>query len=198
MLFDLLENYRRGVTNAPRPECCPPPFDVDNNWMLEYPEAYVIPRGAGQRSDPEANRLVEWMLFNGIEVEELKQDYDVDGQMFETGSYVVPDGAGAPRARRHRAADRRRHLRPHHVLYAPPAAWSHGYLWGADVVTIERGTAFSPQTNEITKPSMVISGGVEPGHGDGLRAGDRLADRRADAQRACSPTACRRSSRRRR
>ena len=61
-------------TNAPRPECCPPPFDVDNNWMLEYPEAYVIPRGAGQRSDPEANRLVEWMLFNGIEVEETKQD----------------------------------------------------------------------------------------------------------------------------
>ena len=42
---------------------------------------------------------------------------------------------------------------------------------------------------------MIISGGVEPGHGVGLRAGDRLADRRAHAQRARSPTACRRSSR---
>ena len=163
MLFDLLENYRRGVENAPRPECCPPPFDVDNNWMLEYPEAYVIPRGAGQRSDPEANRLVEWMLTNGIEVEETKQAYTVDGQTFEKGSYVVP----MAQARRGLAdtalrigvdiSDRIS------ILYAPPAAWSHGYLWGADVVTIDRGTAFSPQTNKITKPSMVISGGVEPG-----------------------------------
>ena len=51
LLNDQLEIYRRGVANAPRPACCPPPFDVDNNWMTEYPRAYVIPRGAGQRSD---------------------------------------------------------------------------------------------------------------------------------------------------
>jgi len=31
MLHDELEIYRRGVTGAPRPDCCPPPFDVDNN-----------------------------------------------------------------------------------------------------------------------------------------------------------------------
>jgi hypothetical protein len=51
MLFDELEIYRRAVTDAPRPECCPPPFDVDNNWMLDYPKAYVIParRGAAER-----------------------------------------------------------------------------------------------------------------------------------------------------
>ena len=30
-------------------------------------------------------------------------------------------------------------------LYAPPAAWSHGYLWGADTVTIPDGAKFSPQ-----------------------------------------------------
>ena len=47
MLFDELEIYRRAVTDAPRPACCPPPFDVDNNWMLEYPQAYVIPVGGG-------------------------------------------------------------------------------------------------------------------------------------------------------
>ena len=64
-----LEMYRRGDTDAPRPACCPPPFDVDNNWMLDYPQAYVIPFGDGQRSDAEANRLVEWLLFNDIEVD---------------------------------------------------------------------------------------------------------------------------------
>jgi hypothetical protein len=163
MLVDMLENYRRGVTNAPRPECCPAPFDVDNNWMLEYPEAYVIPRGAGQRSDPEANRLVEWMFFNGIEVQELKQDYAWNGRLFERGSYVIP----MAQARRGLAdtalrvgVDISSRI---NRLYAPPAAWSHGYLWGADVVPIDRGSAFSPRVNGIARPSMLISGGVEPG-----------------------------------
>ena len=52
------------------------------------------------------------------------------------------------------------------ILYAPPAAWSHGYLWGADVVTIPRDAAFSPQTNAVTKPSHLGGGGVDPGTAD--------------------------------
>ncbi|HWM73824.1 MAG TPA: M14 family zinc carboxypeptidase, partial [Nocardioides sp.] len=75
MLADMLEIYIRGDEDAERPECCPPPFDVDNNWMLDFPQAYVIPVGGGQRSDAEANRLVEWLLFNDIEVTELEKDY---------------------------------------------------------------------------------------------------------------------------
>ena len=47
-------------------------------------------------------------------------------------------------------------------LFAPPAAWSHGFLWGADVVLIPREPSFAPQTNRITKPSH-LRGGVEPG-----------------------------------
>ena len=47
-------------------------------------------------------------------------------------------------------------------LYAPPAAWSHGYLWGADVVTVPDGATFSPQTDEIPGPTG-SRGGVEPG-----------------------------------
>ena len=89
MLRDELEIYRRGDEDAPRPACCPPPFDVDNNWMQEYPKAYVIPLGEGQRSDAEANRLVEWLLFNDIEVDELERDYRFGSQTFEEGSYLV-------------------------------------------------------------------------------------------------------------
>ena len=79
LLFDELERYRRGVANEPRPPCCEPPFDVDNNWMEEFPTAYIVPMGSGQRSEPEANRLVDWMLLNGILVDELKQAYTFDG-----------------------------------------------------------------------------------------------------------------------
>ena len=86
---DMITIYQRGDTDAPRPDCCPPPFDVANNWMTDYPQAYVIPRGAGQRSDAEANRLVEFLLFNDIEVHEITSDYRFGGQTFEDGSYVV-------------------------------------------------------------------------------------------------------------
>ena len=112
LLHDELEIYERGVEDAARPECCPPPFDVDNNWMEEYPDAYVIPLGDGQRSDPEANRLVEWLLFNGIEVEALKKAAEFDGESFDTGLVRRPDGPGAPGARRHRALDRGGRLGP--------------------------------------------------------------------------------------
>jgi hypothetical protein len=162
LLYDELERYRRGVTNAPRPLCCEPPFDVDNNWMEEFPTAYIIPMGAGQRSEPEANRLVDWLLFNGIRVEELKQAYTFDGVAYPAGSYVVVMnqahrgladtalGIGADIS-----ADITR-------LYAPPAAWSHGYLWGADIVRVPRGAAFAPRTNRILKASHLL-GGVEAG-----------------------------------
>jgi hypothetical protein len=166
LLLDELEIYERGVTDAPRPECCPPPFDVDNNWMEEYPDAYVIPVGEGQRSDPEANRLVEWLLFNGVEVERLKKPAELDGQTFAEGSYVVP----MDQARRGLAdtalsigvdvSDRINRL------YAPPGAWSHGFLWGADVVTIPEGSSFEPDAKPISGPSP-LDGGIDAGAADG-------------------------------
>lgn len=165
LLHDELEIYERGVTDAARPECCPPPFDVDNNWMEEYPDAYVIPLGDGQRSDPEANRLVEWLLFNGVEVEALKKAAEFDGESFGAGSYVVP----MDQARRGLAdtalsigvdvSDRIS------TLYAPPGAWSHGYLWGADVVTIPEGSSFGAHAKQISRPSE-LDGGTDAGAAD--------------------------------
>ena len=162
LLSDELEIYKRAVVNAPRPACCPPPFDVGNNWMEEYPLAYVIPVGAGQRSGPEANRLVEWLLANGAFVEQMRMDYTFGSQTFERGSYVV----WMSQARRGLidtalsiGVDVSDDIS---ILYAPPGAWSHGYLWGADVVTIPRDAAFSPLTTAIFKPAA-LTGGVEPG-----------------------------------
>jgi hypothetical protein len=162
MLYDEAERYRRGVAGEPRVDCCPPPFDVDNNWMKEFPQAYVVPLGAGQRSDAEANRLVEWLLRNGVEVDELKQDASFGGQTFKRGSYVVwMDQAhrGLADTALNIGVDVSDRIG---VLYAPPAAWSHGFLWGADIVEIPEGAAFSAVTNRITK-AKTPPGGVEPG-----------------------------------
>jgi hypothetical protein len=164
MLFDELEIYRRGDVDAPRPSCCPPPFDVDNNWMIDYPKAYVIPLGEGQRSDAEANRLVEWLLFNDIEVTELERDYRFGGQTFEEGSYVAwiaQPRRGLLDTAMSLGVDISDRIS---ILYAPPAAWSHGYLWGADVVTIPDGAAFSPRTDRIRRPNR-LDGGLENGSG---------------------------------
>jgi hypothetical protein len=162
LLWDEFETYRRGVTNAPRPECCEEPYTTDGFWMREYPQAYVIPLGTGQRSDPEANRLVDWMLTNGIQVDEMKQDTAYGNTTFEKGSYVV----WMTQARRG-LADTALSIGTNisgliGQLYAPPGAWSHGYLWGADTLVIPRDAAFAPITNRVTKSSHLL-GGVEPG-----------------------------------
>ena len=162
LLNDELEFYRRGAVDAPRPACCPPPFDVANNWMHEYPQAYVIPFGNGQRSDPEANRLVEWLLFNGAQVEKLEKKYRYAGQTLERGTYVV------------RMDQTRRGLidtalgigqdisQQISILYAPPGSWSHGYLWGADVITVPDGARFRADTERIRRPNR-LDGGIAKG-----------------------------------
>ena len=139
--------------------------------------------GGAQRSEPEANRLVDWLLFNGIVVEELKQAYTFDGVTYPKGSYVVP------MTQAHRGlADTALSVgvdisNDISILYAPPAAWSHGYLWGADVVTraARRGVRPEHQPDPQGQPPARRRR-ARLGHR--LRAGDRLADGGADAQRA--------------
>jgi Zinc carboxypeptidase len=155
---DQLEIYRRGVTGAARPPCCPPPFDVNNNWMHEYPEAYVIPVGQGQRSDAEAKRLVEWLFGNGIRVWELKKSASFQGQTFDAGSYVVfmnQAFRGLADTALGIGVDVSNSISQ---LYAPPGAWSHGYLWGADIAVIPNGATFDATSREISGPNAVAGG----------------------------------------
>jgi hypothetical protein len=165
MLHDEAERYRRGVAGEPRVDCCPAPFDVDNNWMKEFPDAYVIPVGNGQRSDAEAERLADWLLRNGIKVDTLRFGATFRGQTFDKGSYVVwMDQAhrGLADTALNIGVDVSDRIS---ILYAPPAAWSHGYLWGADIAEIPLGSGFSPATTPISK-TTTPPGGVEAGRAE--------------------------------
>lgn len=103
---------------------------ADHDYMTEYPSAHVIPVGEGQRSDAEAQRLVEFLIANNITVEGLTADYEFDGTTFKRGSYVVwMDQALRGLANTMLSvgddiSDRVTRL------YAPPGAWSNGFLWG--------------------------------------------------------------------
>lgn len=171
LMEDQLETFRRGVDDQARPSCCADPvitargFTEDqHNWMVPYPEAYVIPRdGGGQRSDAEANRLVQWLLDNGVQVTRTTADLSWGGGIFPAGSYVVWMNQ-ALRGIALTALSAGQDISSRITqLYAPPGAWSHGLLWGADVVEVPRGAAgFAPETTPIDAPSQ-LTGGVRGG-----------------------------------
>ena len=161
------------MTGAPRGNCCDNPFirglgftEDQHNWMVPYPEAFVIPfDGGGQRSDAEANRVVQWLLDNGIQVERADAPFDWNGQTFPAGSYVVwMDQALRGLAYTTLSAGQDVSDRITQ-LYAPPGAWSHGLLWGADVLEIPDDPGFAPSTTPISAPSA-LEGGVVAGAAD--------------------------------
>ncbi|HJR99261.1 MAG TPA: M14 family zinc carboxypeptidase [Actinomycetota bacterium] len=180
MLHDQFEIYRRGVSSAPRPNCCDNPLlqsrgfaEAEHNWMVPYPTAFVIPfqkeaggfasGDGGQRSEAEANRLAQWLLDNGVEVHRLQQPYTWQGQTFPRDSYLVPMDqpfrgfAMTALAAGQDISDRITQL------YAPPGAWSHGLLWGADTVEIPTGAqGFSPMSRQISSVNE-LEGGVRGG-----------------------------------
>jgi hypothetical protein len=103
MLADQIEMFRRGVAGAPRvplttenldsvpgPDEWKPLWDVvDDQDPVRLPRAYVIPVGAGQRSESDAEDLVDTLLFHGVEVERLVAATRVEGTTYPAGSYVV-------------------------------------------------------------------------------------------------------------
>jgi hypothetical protein len=202
MLADQMESFERGVEGAPRADCCPEPFGSEHNWMSPYPKAYVIPfdgdqrRGGDQRSNAEANRLVDWLLFQELEVTRSTHPVRWQGQTFPKHSYVV----WMDQAKRglvdttlsvgEDISDRV------DTLYAPPAAWSHGSLWGATTVQIPADARFSPRTEPVRRVNPLETG-PESGRSDfysiavdspaAVRAINGLLDRGLPAQLALEP-----------
>jgi hypothetical protein len=169
MMFDQYEIYRRGVEDAPRPGLTIPPGVIgtaaDHDYMTDYPRAHVIPVGNGQRSDAEAKRLVDFLLANDIEVTQLRRDYRFGDRTFAQGSYVVwMDQAlrGLGNTMLSVGDDISDRVSQ---LYAPPGAWSNGFLWGADVVTIGRDRVFSPATRPV-ESADTVAGGLRSGQAD--------------------------------
>jgi Zinc carboxypeptidase len=172
MMFDQWEIYRRGVEDAPRLRLTSLPPGVigtpaDHDYMTDYPRAHVIPVGNGQRSDAEAKRLVDFLLGNDIEVRQLRRDYRFGNRTFQAGSYVVWMDQSL-RALGNTMLDVGDDISDRVTqLYAPPGAWSNGFLWGADVVRIERNRRFTPNTRAVDETDEV-EGGVRSGRSDWL------------------------------
>ncbi len=180
ILHDQLEIAKRNVTNAPRVPCCDNPFLADrgfdaanHDWMVPYPKAFVIPNGTspegrplsfddGQRSQAEANRLVQWLLDNAVEVHRTTRDYAYAGQTIPKHSAVVyldQFMRGFAYTSLSAGQDISNRIT---TLYAPPGAWSHGQLWGADTIEVPATATFAPKVEPMaaTEP---LSGGLRGG-----------------------------------
>lgn len=179
ILHDQLEMFRRGVDDEERVNCCDDPLlaergftEDQHNWMVEYPTAFVIPfdgRAAtrtpgrdAQRSDAEANRLVQWLLDNGIEVTRAAKAFRWHGKVYPRHSYVVWMDQ-AFRGLALTTLDAGQDISDRIArLYAPPGAWSPGHIWGADVVEVPRDAAFDPRTALVSSPNALV-GGIRSG-----------------------------------
>ncbi|MFV2100364.1 M14 family metallopeptidase [Micromonospora sp. LOL_024] len=143
LLTTQLEWFRRGVAGAAtRPIDDPLAISLaggDNarTHPQSFPRAYVIPAGAGQRSETAAARLVQFMIDNGLTVHRASRPFKLDGSRYESGSYVV-DMRQAKRGLANALLAVGRDVTSDFDAMYDISAWSHGHLWGATVRRVTR------------------------------------------------------------
>ncbi|WP_433533275.1 M14 family zinc carboxypeptidase [Micromonospora sp. CA-263727] len=139
VLFDQAEVYRRGWAGEPLrdiPDDYVPGWGPEDNYNTVFPRAYVIPTGAGQRSEPAAARLVDLLISSGGRVWQARHAFRAAGKSYPAGSYVVDlhqPKRGLVNSLLEPGIDLTERVDD---LYAGPAAWSQGLTWGATVDTL--------------------------------------------------------------
>jgi hypothetical protein len=136
MIHDQIEIFRRGyldLLQQPVPPELLPVWDQYADFMIqEFPEAYIIPADTPFQPSPhQAARLVDFLLFNDVEVERASEPFTYDGTGYPEGTYVV--WLDQPkRGLANTILDDGLDLTeiPGLEFYSPPAAWSHPRLWG--------------------------------------------------------------------
>jgi hypothetical protein len=136
MLYDQIEIFRRGFLDLLQqpipPELLPTYPQYQDLIVQDFPAAYVIPQGAPFQVSPhQAARLVDFLLYNDVRVEQASQGFALDGVDYPKGTYVVwlnqpkrglgnvilEDGLDLSDI-------------PGLYFYSPPSVWSHPLLWG--------------------------------------------------------------------
>jgi len=159
MIHDQIEIYRRGFFDLPQvliPDTllAETPWDQFNELTIqEFPAAYVIPADPPfQQSSHQAANLIDFLLFNGVQVDKTTRTYWIDGVNYPGGTYIVwmdqpkrglantilEDGMDL--------SDVQEDL----IFYSPPAAWSHPLLWGVTRAVMEE------KMNISTRPIIMV------------------------------------------
>jgi hypothetical protein len=168
MIYDQIEIFRRGfldLLQQPIPPELLPEYDQYQELMLtDFPTAYVIAAGAPfQPSRHQAARLVDFLLFNDVQVHQATESFLLEGVAYPQGTYVVWMNQPKRGMANTILADGLDLSGISDLsFYSPPSVWSNARLWGADLaLTMEEGIAIP--TAEITaapRPQGSVEGGT--------------------------------------
>jgi hypothetical protein len=171
MVRDQIEIFRRGFLDLPQaliPDhiLAEAPYDQFNDLTIkEFPAAYVIPaEGSMQLSSHQPARLVDFLLFNDIQVEKASNSFTLGSVNYPKGTYIVwmdQPKRGLANAFLEDGLD---------VsdiegieFYSPPTAWSHPLLWGVTRTRMEEKQSIKTRGINNADPPK---GSVEKGKGD--------------------------------
>ncbi|MFD3522823.1 M14 family zinc carboxypeptidase [Streptomyces sp. NPDC058653] len=144
LIADQIETFRRGVAGEKQrvvsEETVPgvPGIGPEDIYTTDFPRAYVIPAGAGQRSASAAARLVDHLIANDVKVQQARKSFKVAGRDYPAGSYVV-DMEQAKRGIANVILDEGRDISADVSSMYDISGWSLGLLWGASVTKVQRG-----------------------------------------------------------
>jgi hypothetical protein len=166
MIHDQIEIFRRGyldLLQQPIPPELLPEWDQYQDLIIqEFPAAYIIPADAPFQVSPhQPARLVDFLLFNDVQVEQASQSFTLNGTAYPKGTYIVwldqpkrglantilGDGLDLSDI-------------PGLYFYSPPSVWSHPRLWGAERAVMENKMDIKTNTvNKADAPKGSTEGG---------------------------------------
>lgn len=182
LLADQIEQFRRGWAGAPSPEIPDgfvPGFGPEDRYSTEFPRAYVIPAGAGQRSAPAAARLVDHLVDHDVRVTRAEREFSLAGRRYPAGSYLV-DMHQPKRGLANVLLEAGRDISALVPQMYDISGWSHRLLWGASV-DISRTAAPRVRATPVRRASPTGAVTARKGQDLALTLRDPLDVRAANA-----------------
>jgi len=145
MIEDQVEIFKRGFLDEPQ-QLIPDWLLDETEWdqfneltIQEFPAAYVIPAVAPFQVSPhQPARLIDFLLFNDVQVEQASQAFTLDGVEYPKGTYIVwmdQPKRGLANAILEDGWDLSDIAGL--TFYSPPTVWSHPLLWGVTRTVME-------------------------------------------------------------
>lgn len=201
MIRDQIEIFRRGFLDLPQVPISDEvleetPYEQYNELtLIEFPTAYVIPAEAPlQQSPHQAARLVDFLIFNDVEVERTSEAFALGDLVYPKGTYIVwmdQPKRGLANTILWDGWD---------ISYDPGltmydiSGWSHPLLWGASREIMEEKLDVETHTiNRAEKPQGFVEGGRAaayaylPTSNEGIKATNELLARDMILYRANEP-----------
>ncbi|MFF9772206.1 M14 family zinc carboxypeptidase [Streptomyces sp. NPDC013978] len=160
LIADQIEVFRRGAEAAAQvpvsEKTVPgvPGIGPEDVYTTEFPRAYVVPAGGGQRSATAAARLVDHLLANDVRVTRATRAFRLDGRSYAKGSYLVDMRQPKRGMANVLLADGRDISDKVSVMY-DISGWSLGRLWGATVVAADSGRPSAVPARPVTSAARV-------------------------------------------